>query len=288
PFVGDTFMGILTQHMFEDIPNLEVVNPNVQCSEELALVIYKTMSKDADERYPDMPALGRAVADAMELEGAFGVDTMVGWGEAGNPLKRVSAAEAAATIEIEPTSGRAKLFAIAGIGLLLITGGIGAYLAFQPPSTAANGANTLAAVGNEPPVPENGTAPLAGAADAGEADADAAAEDPTAVEMMMVTIEVVTRPAGAEIMVGGDVVCDPSPCSFDAEVGQSIRIQARKGNFMATRDLEPGQAMAIEMQLARRPRRHDRNAEMTAGMRPAMMSGSHSDLKTPSIFQMSR
>ncbi|RLB53634.1 MAG: hypothetical protein DRJ42_11440 [Deltaproteobacteria bacterium] len=90
-------------------------------------------------------------------------------------------------------------------------------------------------------------------------------------------------------MVGGEVVCDPSPCTFEAEVGRSIRIQARKGNLMATRDLEPGQAMAIEMQLDRRPRRHDRNGQMTAGMRPAMMSGSsHNDLKTPSIFQMSR
>ncbi|RLB48687.1 MAG: hypothetical protein DRJ42_22660, partial [Deltaproteobacteria bacterium] len=209
PFVGDTFMGILTQHMFEDIPALEVVNPNVQCSEELAVVIYKTMSKDADERYPDMPALGRAVAAAMELDGVFSVDTMVGWGEVSSPGKRISIAEGAATIEMEPTRGRAKLFALVGVGMLLIAGVIGGYLAFQPPSTAANGASTLTNVGNEPLVPDDGTMPLAGVADASQADvvvaaaesADAAVEAPSAVDMMMVTIEVVTRPDGAEIMV---------------------------------------------------------------------------------------
>ena len=44
PFVGDSFMGILTQHMFEDPPPLREVNPQAKVSSELELVIARALS----------------------------------------------------------------------------------------------------------------------------------------------------------------------------------------------------------------------------------------------------
>ena len=62
PFVGDSFMGILTQHMFEEPPPLREVNPKVEVSAELEMVVYKALAKDPADRYQTMAELGaRAV-----------------------------------------------------------------------------------------------------------------------------------------------------------------------------------------------------------------------------------
>jgi len=290
PFVGDTFMGILTQHMFEEIPTLRAINPNVQCSEELEMVIFKALTKDPEERFADMPALARSIANAMDLSGAFSVDTMVGWGE---PLKMksgVSVVETAQTIEVDTGSRKGTVFAIAGVLALLIAGGIGGYLAFRPQTTAANGIEEPTNVGTEPADVEDGADIEEASGGTTEDAADAAVEGiGPAAGPEMVTIEVATTPPGAEIMVGGEVVCEPSPCTFVTEAGQSIRIQAARGAYIATRDLEPSQSMAIEMAMARRTRRNNQNmmssSAMMTGMSGMMRGPSNNDLKVPDIFR---
>jgi serine/threonine-protein kinase len=54
PFVGDSFMGILTQHMFEQPPKIGAVNPNTVVSPELEAVIFKALAKDPGQRYQSM------------------------------------------------------------------------------------------------------------------------------------------------------------------------------------------------------------------------------------------
>jgi serine/threonine-protein kinase len=293
PFVGDTFMGILTQHMFEEIPTLRSVNPNVHCSEELEMVIFQALTKDPDERFPDMASLARAIAGAMDLSGAFSVDTMVGWGEPINIKSGVSVVENAQTLEVDTGKRTGTVLAILGVAALLIAGGIGGYLAFRPQPTAANGIEEPTNVGNGPAeVLGDGETELAvggtegeegeeGEGEESEAGAGGATEE---VEEgpEMISIDVTTTPPGAEIMVGGEIVCQPSPCSFTAEAGQSLRIQAMRGAYIATRDLEPTQSMAIEMAMARRTRRHNANARMSSMMR---MAPSNNDLKVPEIFR---
>ncbi len=286
PFVGDTFMGILTQHMFEEIPTLRSVNPNVQCSEELEMVIFRALTKDPDERYLDMASLARAVAGAMDFSGAFSVDTMVGWGEPINIRSGVSVVESAQTLAVDTGKRRGTMLAILGVVALLAAGGIGGYLAFKPQPTAANGIEEPTHVGNEPAgdalAAAGNTHPddLVEAGGVGEEEIgqteEVASGDPAADT---ITIDVATTPAGAEIIVGGEVVCQPSPCSFSAHAGTPLRIQAMRGAYFATRDLEPTQSMAIEMAMSRRARRHNANGRMTAmmgGMRP-----SNNDLKVP-------
>ncbi len=54
PFVGDSFMGILTQHMFEQPPKISAVNPQASVSPELEAVIFKALAKDPGQRYQSM------------------------------------------------------------------------------------------------------------------------------------------------------------------------------------------------------------------------------------------
>jgi serine/threonine-protein kinase len=292
PFVGDTFMGILTQHMFEEIPMLRSVNPNVQCSEELELVILKALSKDPDQRFADMPFLAKAIAGAMDLPGAFSVDTMVGWGEPMKIRSSVSLGESVPTVEVDGQSKRGTVLAIVGVALLLVAGGIGGYVAFRPQPTAANGIVEPTQVGTEPAdvSDHNGTEDVE--AMGGTVDTGAGATptphdttDTTGPGPEMVAIEVSTSPIGAEIVVAGEVVCEPSPCSFMAALGEPIRIQAQRGVLVATRDLEPTQAMAIEMAMARRARRNNQNGSQMMDTNTMMRGPSNNDLKVPDIFR---
>ena len=66
PFEGDTFMGVLTQHLFAELPPVREVNPNATVSEELEMVIRKALAKDPDDRYQDTEELAEAIRCALE------------------------------------------------------------------------------------------------------------------------------------------------------------------------------------------------------------------------------
>ncbi|HRI68181.1 MAG TPA: serine/threonine-protein kinase, partial [Polyangium sp.] len=57
PFTADNFMGILSQHMYQAPPPLGKLNLEPACPAELEAIIFKCLSKVADDRYPDMAAL---------------------------------------------------------------------------------------------------------------------------------------------------------------------------------------------------------------------------------------
>ena len=58
PFVGDSFMAILTKHMFEQPPKITELNPHATVSPVLEGVISKALAKDAAQRYQSMQEFG--------------------------------------------------------------------------------------------------------------------------------------------------------------------------------------------------------------------------------------
>ncbi len=257
------------------------------------MVIFRALTKDPDERYPDMATLARALAGAMDISGAFSVDTMVGWGEPIDIRSSVSVVESAETLEVD-TRRRGTVLAIVGVLALLVAGGVGGYFAFRPQPTAANGIEEPTNVGNEPADVVDTDDALAAAGGSEEAETEETEETEETAETAetaeteadeVITIDVTTTPPGAEIIVGGEVVCQPSPCSFTTTAGESLRIQAMRGAYIATRDLEPTQSMAIEMAMARRARRRNVNRRRMGMRRMGMMRPSNNDLKVPEIFR---
>jgi serine/threonine-protein kinase len=190
PFVGDTFMGVLTQHMFEPVPDMHEVNPQVQAPGALPLVVRKALAKDPDERYRTMEEFGRALAGAMDMSAGFPVEagtgvTLVGYGE---PVKARASARArpiaaeAATHEmpVPGAGGRRGLWLGLGVGAALAIAGVAAVLALRGGPTesvraGADGPATAAgdtSAGNGAGAPSTGVGPRGqGAMAAGGSDA---------------------------------------------------------------------------------------------------------------------
>ena len=55
-------MGVLTQHLFAELPPIDEMNPNAKVSRELELVIRKALAKDPDDRYQDTEELAEAIS----------------------------------------------------------------------------------------------------------------------------------------------------------------------------------------------------------------------------------
>jgi serine/threonine-protein kinase len=64
PFKADTFMGILTKHIFENPVPPSQVNPNVAIPAEVEEVILKAMAKDRTERFQSMTEMAAGIAQA--------------------------------------------------------------------------------------------------------------------------------------------------------------------------------------------------------------------------------
>jgi serine/threonine-protein kinase len=54
PFTGDTFMAILTQHLFSEPKPIATIAPDIKIPPAVESVLFKAMSKDRDERYSTM------------------------------------------------------------------------------------------------------------------------------------------------------------------------------------------------------------------------------------------
>jgi tRNA A-37 threonylcarbamoyl transferase component Bud32 len=278
PFVGDSFMGILTQHMFEDPPKLEEANPHVTVPESIAQFIYRGLAKERDERYATCDEMAQALEAALAGRVQSGM-TLSGYGEPIAPLKMkertISPAPASGEIPVAPRS-RTNLFAIAGVVLLAaVLGGGGVwYFATQAAgeeeaSQSAHDAGPLL----EPVLPR-------------EPDAGALVEPEPAVAVdagpAMVTISVQTTPSGAGVFVEGrGQVCDASPCSFDTLAGQEILVRARGGRASAELRLTPSQNTMLPLELRPDRVRTPRQGETPRGGG----GGGGGDLKIPDIFR---
>lgn len=140
PFVGDSFMGILTQHMFEEPPPLREINPDCTCSAALESVIARAMAKDPDQRFQTMEQLAVALEGASRgvATEAVSMNTVLG----GRPTvpSDVGAVGANRTLEVESkTSGRGgRLGLLVGIVVLLGVAGAGAFVALRPLEVASD------------------------------------------------------------------------------------------------------------------------------------------------------
>ncbi len=121
PFDGDTFMGILSKHMFEPPPRPTNV---LASTHPLEPVILRALAKKPEDRYASMDAL---LADLRVVrEGGEVADTS-------GPIRPPSGfgAPLPAT-EPAPTSWRTPMMFLGVLGALLVTGiGVGLYLALR-------------------------------------------------------------------------------------------------------------------------------------------------------------
>jgi tRNA A-37 threonylcarbamoyl transferase component Bud32 len=138
PFSADTFMGILTKHMFEVPRAPSSLVPQADIPLEVENIILKAMQKDRELRFANM----REMAEAIEAVGTGAAAVHVvseniarpSTGEMAFTGSRATTVPGtmppvAATYEEPRKSNKGLIFGIVG-GLALVAAGIGAFMAF--------------------------------------------------------------------------------------------------------------------------------------------------------------
>jgi serine/threonine-protein kinase len=222
PFMGDTFMGILTQHMFEQVPPLKTMNPRCNVSEEVERVVFRAVAKDPDERYGTMEELAADLSGALtrtpnsisSLAPPPGTITHYGHGESAPAAQRSPRLLASAPATDFPSASKQR-GPIVAVASALVVAALGAtFFVLRPVQDEA----PLQRIEPLAPVEASARRPPPPAAPA------PTVAPPAAIPKVL--IEVQTEPAGADITIDGKAGCSPTPCTVSAERDALLKLQA--------------------------------------------------------------
>ena len=279
PFVGDTFMGILTQHLFEQPPPIEEINPNGAPPVQIQSVIARALAKDPDHRYQSMDALREAIELAQR--GELSEATVAGPSPSRAPilLQRTNTPESASLQPATLPIKRSPLKAIVAVAAVALLGVVGWAMFSSEPEPApgsvavtdAPAKQPTAASGSSPAVTDSTTLPTA------------------------VPVRVITEPAGAVVsVVGQELGCEPSPCEFVAKRNESIVLLARLDKWTGRTEVTPVGHTTVQIAMIRPKTRSTKRKSQaqtqpsTAEKKPKSKKRSSSqsgDLKVPDIFR---
>jgi len=264
PFEGDTFMGVLTQHLFAELPPIDELNPNAKVSRELELVIRKALAKDPDDRYQDTEELAEAVSCA--LDGRLSRATVKTPPSAFGPpsLSYLAPVPHRKTSRwVWATTVSAVVAALAWVAL----GPMAGQWSEADASTASAELNPPAELAE----PTEALEPLLGNV------------EPV---LTFVNVHVATDPAGARITLDdGSEACAAAPCTLAAERGSTLVIRAKLGKRRGRTAITPTQeeSVLIELQAPKKSRPKSRKVE--APKRKREKPTRSSDLKVPEWAQ---
>ena len=198
PFTADTFMGILTKHMFEPPAAPSTVAPTIEVPEQVEAIILKALQKDREYRFQSMEEMGAAIENVGTDSAAVSVvDEIVSLPAGGETAFKNRAA--ADLYEDEPAPSKTGMYIGIGVVAVALLGGLGFAATKMGGDDVSNGNAAAASAGND--TPDSGTPPKdpsAGEASdtaqpAGETAADSAAQDPdTGVPPVAATLVSIT------------------------------------------------------------------------------------------------
>ncbi|HEX5655826.1 MAG TPA: serine/threonine-protein kinase [Polyangiales bacterium] len=258
PFLGDTFMGILSQHMFEPLPPLVAVNPSCSAPPELERLIQRAVAKSADDRPQSMDELAQELICVRDqatspLSSSLPPPGTITHVERQPPFAPTAASSHPPRLEPprppamfldEPTrapSARTPLLLLA-LGVLLMMG-VAVMMVVQRKKTPV--APVLPVVAE--PLPAIVPEPVR-------------AEAPPSAE---VTVEVLTEPAGASVEAEGRALCAPTPCRFQAARGTMLKLAVQKAGYKpGATELTPERDLnQVQLTLAKK-REHSKGNRM--------------------------
>jgi serine/threonine-protein kinase len=258
PFEGDTFMGVLTQHLFAELPPLDELNPNVKVSRELEMVIRKALAKDPDDRYQDTEELADAITCALDGRlsrataktppSAFGPPSL-------SYLDPVPRRERSRWLWAVMAS--AAVAALAWVSLGPLSGPGSEADASEAPTGSSSFAET-----QEPLF------------------------DDVQPALTFVNVHVATDPAGARVLLdNGSEACAMTPCTVEAERGSTLVLRAKLGKRRGRTAITPIQeeTVLIELRAPKKTPSTPRKAQAPKHKRETRARSS--DLKVPEWAQ---
>jgi serine/threonine-protein kinase len=260
PFEGDTFMGVLTQHLFAELPPIMEMNPNANVTPELELVIRKALAKDPDDRYQDTEELAEAVTCALD-----------------GRLSR-------ATVKTPPSAfGRPSLSYLAPVPRRKTPRWV--WAAVVSVGVAAIGWVALGSVSGS----ESGAEASEAQAEMGpgiETSEPVRGDLEVPPDLTFVNVHVATEPTGARIILDdGLEACAKTPCTLETKRGATLVIRAKLGKRRGRTAITPTQeeTVLIELQAPKKAPPKPRKAEAPKRNREQVTRSS--DLKVPEWAQ---
>jgi serine/threonine-protein kinase len=283
PFVGDTFMGVLTQHMFEPVPSLRQVYAACVVNDDLEAVIAKALAKDPAQRYVSMTELAE---DLQRVRSGLKPNAPSGYEGTGTFLRSqmlsgagitpgaiqpsrpgaaptgAVAAGVARTIEGELSPPRRSIALAVGVGLGLLGVAVAVAVSLAQPDPVPPPARQP----DPPRVPMVTPSPTPTPVPPPVTDAGAAAA-PTTVQL-----NVSTPGASSEVRVPGEATprCTSTPCVVSAPRGAQLTLLATNGSRTATATVQAttdGQPVVITLP-QERVERPDRYGHVRTPPRP--------------------
>jgi serine/threonine protein kinase len=291
PFDGESFMAVLTQHMFEDVPKIEEMNPKTTVTEPVKKVVYKAMAKEASDRYRDMRELEEDLDRALE-----GISPEGNWGESagldsesekGKPGTEIDWSN---TVSVDGKEKR-KGLVIASIVVVvfIIAGGIttGIFLGGQGEKGTEGERIDIAneeAEKREDPGDEQEGVDEAVQKEKGQTGFG---EEVRIAEKDELEVEIKTVPGRAVVLIEGlGQVCSSTPCKVVLKKGHPVEIEAKKGKAEAKMIFTPSeQNREITMVIEKRKKRIRRRASPEEEVRKRTGKKSTGGLKIPGIFK---
>jgi serine/threonine-protein kinase len=281
PYVGDTFMGILTQHMFETPPPIALANPAAQVPPELERIVLKALAKNADDRYQSMEELGHDLT--LALEGASsgtapslapppGTVTHHGYGadHTGDPRAPRIHVPVDTGMSAQRKNGAGLWM---GLGALVVALGGGALYVLRSDGSAG-AASPQTPIEATPSAHASSTLAPSAPPPSPQVPAEA---PPPAPAVVQVSVQVDSEPSGAVVHVDGVEVCSGTPCRFNTERGKEVSVQADKPGYRsASQTLTPSaDSSQITLKLSKK-----------SSGRPRSSDGTHmeGDIKIPDAF----
>ena len=230
PFTADTFMGILTKHMFEPPPAPSAANPNVEIPPDVEAIILKALQKDKELRFSSMDEMAAAI-EAVGT-GAAPVDVIaenvarpsdgrtefVG-GAASAPIP-VGGTGTGEFTPVAPPSRKGLFIGVGVVAAALLAGGVVALGGGdeEPPPVEASNEPEPAPAPTPPPTPAPPPAPVQLAPARGAAKV----LDP---EKEKVTFKIVTPGVDADVLDARDYglfgkTNDPKGVQFEKSKGE--------------------------------------------------------------------
>lgn len=261
PFLGESFLEVLNQHVQSAVPPFARVNPEVDVSPELERAVMRALEKDPDDRYPAMKdfaaallrtpegrrarTLGSSLSEEEDDErrevliensrypkAQTGAGTAM-FGSAGVPSEPPPAGEAVEKPKGAKV-GRAFL-------LVVVLGALaGGYFLIEEKQTPTSP--------HRKDVPQVEGIPLQDASreqrEPEKASAEPALEPAPPLAAKTVVLKITTEPLGAVVKKDGFQVCDATPCEVSVDLGEAVTFTAEKGpasgdaKVLAQRDQE--------------------------------------------------
>ncbi|MBN2343312.1 MAG: serine/threonine protein kinase [Deltaproteobacteria bacterium] len=218
PYSGDSFMAILTQHMFEPIPDIKELVPNTEVPDAVLDVVYKAMSKETETRYSDMRSLREDLHRAL-TEADFVVDfpgrehsSSIAIGHLARGTMASGHTASRATVSM---SRRKPLFIVGAVVLLSVAGLLAALATGAFSKEDKKAAESVTPVAKTEPLPVIDDSPVA-------PPRDTAPSTPAKIAVSLDSV-----PTGAVILIEGmGQVCSSAPCEIPLTVGEPVEVSA--------------------------------------------------------------